>query len=289
MADTGWLSGATAVEDQTDGSVSWSADYSELLLADGTTIGSGGDSGDPTCKAQLVIGGVRSGSQKPVSLPSDVAAYVTVGGPTDKWGLTPSQAQVVASTFGSAVQITQGAGYYWGVVKNVSSGVPEGSAIDGLEVRVKGYVTEIEPGFNDIQIDHVQVKIYYTEGGGAPSLSVIGVADNGTYAYGNVPVNTPTSHQFTITNTGDGADELGTLTISGDGWSIDAADDPSGDPLAASGTTTVTVVGTFATAGEKTGILTIPSDDAASPYVINLTATAVSSARAQNFLQMSVD
>ena len=110
-----------------------------------------------------------------------------------------------------------------------------------------------------------------------PTLAVTGTADNGTYAYGNVATNEATSHQFTITNTGDGSDTLGTLTISGTGWSIDAADNPSGDPLAASGTTTVTVIGNFATAGEKTGILTIPSNDAASPYVVNLTATAVAS------------
>lgn len=110
-----------------------------------------------------------------------------------------------------------------------------------------------------------------------PTLAVTGTADNGTYAYGNVATNEATSHQFTITNTGDGSDTLGTLTISGDGWSIDAADDPSGDPLAASGTTTVTVIGNFTTAGAKAGILTIPSNDASSPYVINLTAMALAS------------
>lgn len=121
-----------------------------------------------------------------------------------------------------------------------------------------------------------QVRLTYTAGPPpAPTLEVTGTADNGTYDYGSVAVNEEVSHQFTIENTGDGEDTLGTLTISGDGWSIDAADNPSGDPLAASGTTTVTVIGTFATAGEKTGILTIPSDDADSPYVVNLTATAV--------------
>jgi len=115
-----------------------------------------------------------------------------------------------------------------------------------------------------------------------PTLEVTGTADDGTYAFGSVAVDTPTSHQFTIENIGDGSDTLGTLSISGTGWSIDAVDNPSGDALAASGTTTVTVIGNFATTGAKTGILTIPSNDAASPYVINLTAMTVAAASASS-------
>lgn len=173
MADTGWLSGASSSEDTSSGSSSWSfSGYSELLLEDGTTTGSFGDSGFPSLTSQLVVGGSRSGAQKSISLPeggSGVSAYVSAGGAADKWTLTPTQSQVVASGFGVGLQIAHLSAYYFGLVTNFSAPVPSGATIDGIEVRAKGWIGDLG-GAYDIQVDHVQVKIYYTESGGASSL-----------------------------------------------------------------------------------------------------------------------
>lgn len=158
-------------------------------------------------------------------------------------------------------------------ISGLQNGVVRNSATD--TAITSGLYTGFRLSSADLQLKQFSATDNITPP--APTLAVTGTADNGTYAYGNVATNEATSHQFTITNTGDGSDTLGTLTISGDGWSIDAADNPSGDALAASGTTTVTVIGNFTTAGEKSGILTIPSNDANSPYVINLTAVALAS------------
>lgn len=172
-----------------------------------------------------------------------VSEYAVYGGATDKWLTTWTENEINASTFGVRIEAKE-------------TGVAADTAY----------------------IDVPRIKIFYTGGTPAPALTVTGTADNGTYGFGPVPVNTVQSRQFTITNTGSAGDTLGTLTISGTGFSIDAADDPSGDTLAVSATATVTVIGNFATAGSKTGILTIPSNDAASPYVVNLTASPMSAA-----------
>ena len=172
-----------------------------------------------------------------------VAAYAAYGGAADLWSTAWSVSEVNASTF-------------------------------GVRVEAKETGTDVDTAF----VDTVRIKIYYTEGSPAPALTVTGTADNGTLAFGKVPVNTANGRQFTITNTGTAEDVLGTLAISGTGFSISGSDNPSGATLAESATTTVSVIGNFTTAGSKTGILTIPSNDAASPYVINLTAEAVSAA-----------
>jgi hypothetical protein len=152
-----------------------------------------------------------------------------------------------------------------------------------------GFAVQVEGGGGEdlIYLQAATGTVYYTEPVAAPVIAVTGVADNGTSALGSVALNTNITRQFTINNTGDAGDTLGTLLIAGTGWSIDAGDNPSTDPLAASGSTTVTVIGNFSAAGAKTGTLTIPSNDAASPYVINLTATALAPANGnRNLLLM---
>jgi hypothetical protein len=171
MADTGWLSGNTSGEDTSDGSVSWSGTgYSELLLEDGTTCGSNGDSGEPILTAFLVIGGAVSGGGRNVVLPLDTLAYATTGGASDKFDLTPTRAQVVASTFGVALQPFHSSSYYFGTVTTFSASITDGSTIDGFQVRAKCYKTDFGEGSWDIQVDHVQVKIYYTEGAAAAKV-----------------------------------------------------------------------------------------------------------------------
>jgi len=195
---------------------------------------------------QLLLAGIASGANKASgSTWPTTDAYSTYGSAADKWSLSLTGANLKASGFGIRVAGSRGAG--------------------------KGSTT--------FRIDHVRMTVDWTASAPAPVLSVTGTADNGTYAFGSVPKNTLVSRQFTITNTGDASDTLGTLTISGTGWAISSADNPSGLTIAASATRTVTVTGNFPSEGSgQTGILTIPSSDAGSPYVINLTSSVMSAA-----------
>lgn len=112
-----------------------------------------------------------------------------------------------------------------------------------------------------------------------PVLAVTGVGSGESpgYDFGDVFVNGESTHQFTIVNRGEATSNLGTLSISGTGYSIDVGDNPSGTTIASEASRTVTVKLTAPTTGTKTGILTIPSDDSSSPYIINLTANALNS------------
>lgn len=105
----------------------------------------------------------------------------------------------------------------------------------------------------------------------AADFSVV-VESGDTYDFGTVEINTEDSQQFTLVNDGVDDLEIGTVSISGTGFSIDAEDDPSDTTVVAGASTTVTVLAEFDSAGSKTGALSIASNDADSPYVINLTA-----------------
>lgn len=105
----------------------------------------------------------------------------------------------------------------------------------------------------------------------SPDLTVV-YPSGDSYDFGDVELNTPDSEQFVISNTGSADLVIGTVSISGTGFSIDAGDDPSDDTIASGSSGTVTVDAEFTTGGAKTGQLSIPSNDADSPYVIDLTA-----------------
>lgn len=180
--------------------------------------------------------------------------------PGDAWTDTPTY-----HTIGGASDLL---GHSWAYTDFNNSGF-------GIGISASEQCSDTDNGY----IDDVRVTVYYTEVADAPVLSVTGVADNGTYAFGSVPVNADTSRGLVFQNTGTSQDTFGTLSISGTGFSIYALTNPSGTTLAAAASVTVYIVCNFATTGAKTGTLTIPSNDAASPYVINLTATAVAARR----------
>ncbi len=108
-----------------------------------------------------------------------------------------------------------------------------------------------------------------------PVLGVTGTTDNGTAInLGSVTIGVAATQQLTITNSGTAIDTLGTLSIVGTGWSISGGDNPSGLTVAMAGSRTVTVSLTATSVGVKTAVLTIPSNDPDSPFLVNLTATA---------------
>jgi hypothetical protein len=95
---------------------------------------------------QLIVGGAATGNNKATATnwPNITPGWATYGGATDKWGLTPTVAQVNGSDFGVVVQ-----------AHNVASG--------------KGVAAS--------NVDFVRITVYYTAGG-APAAFVSQVRQN---------------------------------------------------------------------------------------------------------------
>lgn len=89
---------------------------------------------------RLVVNGAVAGSNKSsgAMLPLHSPAYTTFGGATDKWGLTPTAAQLNSATSGVVVAVDDG----------------------GTGQAVNAY------------IDHVQIKYYYTAAAAAPNTGI---------------------------------------------------------------------------------------------------------------------
>lgn len=114
-----------------------------------------------------------------------------------------------------------------------------------------------------------------TATGPAPDLSVTvsgggSVADGGTDALGTRERLATVTRSYTITNDGDAAATLGTVTA-GTGLTITA--NPSGTTIAAGGTATLTVSVDTSDEGSINAAVSIPSDDATTPYNWTVTAT----------------
>ena len=93
-------------------------------------------------RVQLIVGGLLSGTNKATATVwPTTEGTATYGGATDKWGLTPTQAEVTASTFGVAISGQRNAG--------------KGSAV--------------------LSIDYVTIAVDYTAAGGVKRLLMMGV------------------------------------------------------------------------------------------------------------------
>jgi hypothetical protein len=99
------------------------------------------------------------------------------------------------------------------------------------------------------------------------------LASGGTYnGPTDIAFGADVGFQFTLTNDGDAANTLGTITV-GTGYTIDAGDNPSGDTIAAGGTATLTIKPVTSAPGVRSAVVTVPSDDPDSPYTFTVTAT----------------
>lgn len=167
MADTGWVSPTATGDDYnnwTNPSYAYSDDSNRattpnvLFIYDfvgqvsfdgGVTYPSVSD-----CNSFTVPSG--SGSE----------AYASSGGATDKWYGSPIDNDMSNSNFRirfsrsnslSELIDSESQDYY-----NFSFSIPSGSTIDGIECRIKCYYAGEPLSFN-YYINHVQVKVYYTE------------------------------------------------------------------------------------------------------------------------------
>ncbi|WP_432672667.1 T9SS sorting signal type C domain-containing protein [Flavobacterium sp. SM2513] len=108
---------------------------------------------------------------------------------------------------------------------------------------------------------------------------VVSIASGGTFDHGNQITSTSgTAVTFTVENTGGVALTVGALTKTGTDAGQFTITQPGSSSVAASGTTTFTVVFSPTSLGAKTAQLSLVNGDAdENPYIINLTGTGTAS------------
>ena len=105
------------------------------------------------------------------------------------------------------------------------------------------------------------------------------IASAGTYGFGNQVSSTTSMITFTVENTGGVALTVGALSKSGTDAGQFTISQPESASVAASGTTTFTVVFSPTSLGAKTAQLSLVNNDGdENPYIINLTGTGTASA-----------
>jgi hypothetical protein len=173
MSDTGWVSPGTVVSDGTIGDVAWS-NPSNAKASDNSysTVDPGGpdmfeDFAVKIVKSDGSIGSTNKGGSN--LIPSS-DTYITYGGSSDLWSETWSASDINDSDFGVVYSVSGGEGYYSEYLKatNFDFSIPTGSTIDGIEARVEHsyYYSGMPPPIERYcKVDHIQIKVYYTETG----------------------------------------------------------------------------------------------------------------------------
>lgn len=178
MSDTGWVSPGTVVSDDTIGSVAWSNPSNATSSNDSyATVDPGGADQFQDYQVKIVksdgsIGSTNKGGSNIIPL-SDT--YITYGGSEDLWSEAWSVSDINDSDFGVVYSVAGGDNYYSEYLKATSFGfeIPTGSTIDGIEVRVEhSYYSSMNPPSRYCKVDHVQIKVCYTEGGETPTIGV---------------------------------------------------------------------------------------------------------------------
>lgn len=164
MADTGWKSPGTAISDDSVGTIAWISP-SNAKVGDGdcaiAVFGSMGMAHLETLK--LVVDNSVSGDNKAEGEALYEGDY-DYGGSTDTWSLSLSASDINGENFGVVVQgdeeaIGYGSSEYLSAT-NFGFSIPSGATINGVVVRLTaGELSSIE----NIWIDHIQVRVYYTE------------------------------------------------------------------------------------------------------------------------------
>lgn len=194
---------------------------------DGTSIGGGGQARD--YQLQLVVGGTATGTDK-----ADTATYYpstitgkTYGSSTDLWGLTPTDTQVNATNF-------------------------------GVDFRIQDNATSGLDSVGGIGLDAIQVKIYYTTGGGGTDVT----AASGTL--------TLTGGNATITQAVSVPANTGTLALTGSNAVINEGVTAGSGTLALTGSEAIITTGQSVIA--DTGSLTLTGSNAVIALEDNIVA-----------------
>lgn len=269
---------------------------SDTLTAASTESRIGGDLGDSSADYNGLISEVQIHSTNrsaawfatEYNATNDPASFASAGTPEDvSSGLTAGTLSEDSHTHNSATlswtaasgnsgtvseqlqRSPAGAGTWANVSGATSSPVTDTglSAETAYDYRV-AYTDDVETVYSNT----VEVT---TDATPVPDLSVEveggdPVTDGGTDALGTVAQGSSQSRSYTITNDGTATATLGTITV-GAGLTITA--DPSGQTIEPEGTKTLTVSVDTSVVAEIDAAISIPSDDADSPYNWNLTAS----------------
>jgi hypothetical protein len=168
MADTGWKSPGTATNDNAVGTESW-ANPDNIKSSDNSyAILEPESSGTPIDKVVKLVdsdGDVVGDNNADEDEWTSSEIEVTYGGSSDKWGETWSVSDINDSNFGVVLQITESLypSYSSNYLKATNFGfeIPSGATIDGIEVVIeRNYISIM---FLDAHVNHIKMKVYYTE------------------------------------------------------------------------------------------------------------------------------
>lgn len=186
MSDTGWKSPGTVVSDNAVGIKTWS-NPSNAKVSDNNYANilwnPLGLLWDYTVKLVDESGSVVGDNKSNVTELDSSDTYRVYGGSSDDWGGTWSDTDINDSDFGVVFQITEDdLGTPWIFSEylkatNFGFSIPSGATIDGIEVRVEQKVHIVEDsdppppeepveGYTEAHVDHIQIRVYYTEEGG---------------------------------------------------------------------------------------------------------------------------
>jgi len=176
MADTGWISPGTVVSDDTVGTVAWSNPDNAKVSDDSySSVQIYGYSPASLEAVKIVksngsIGTENKTTEDPLT---DTEKSLSFGDTDDLWSETWAHTDINDSDFGVVIQSTDGdhlisEGYsYYLKATNFGFTIPSGATIDGIVVEVEAYnfLEEWESHNYYAYVDHIQIKVYYTEGG----------------------------------------------------------------------------------------------------------------------------
>ena len=172
MSDTGWKSPGTVVSDDAIGTRVWSNPSNVTTSNNTYATGAFNYHEWPyelVSKLVLADGSIGTTNKANTSsyLSSSSDTTITYGASDDLWGEELSTTDINDSDFGFVFAYNDyEGGTYSEYLKatNFSFGIPTGSTIDGIEVGVEYKIVNDGPmGSNDVMVDHIQMKVYYTE------------------------------------------------------------------------------------------------------------------------------
>lgn len=183
MSDTGWVSPSTVVSDDLPGGEAWS-NPSNATSSDNSYAVVTFDIDQPSDGVVYIVkdGVLVEGEELYLeSLVPSTDTYKTVGDSDELWGETWSASDINDSGFGTAYAADTTLQFSEFLkATNFGFDIPTGATIDGIEVRVERKYTQ-EGGSDDppsppthvlVNVDHIQIKVYYTESGDTPTVGV---------------------------------------------------------------------------------------------------------------------
>lgn len=217
--DTGWIPAGMGADDASVGAVSWTTP-TNIYIDDANYATNAQwpplDFPVVDSSIKLVIGGSITGSNKSAGATwSDTEAYVGFGGAADKWGTTPTAAQVKDTTnFGVVIAADvppKNTSHYLKATNFDFSAIPDGATIDGVQAQFKRKHVVNSTAYVNI----IQMKVTYTSGVPATYTATDDFTVAGTLTTGATESLTINTAKTGTMNAGSTVTNNGTITGAG--------------------------------------------------------------------------